>query len=107
MCFYLNILHQFHVVLTFYRTILHIIPTFYFLTTIHADAFHFNVTYICLHVFLFKNVNINFMLYLFYMRPTVHAFHFNIICNTKYNYKFYSFKNIVLLYLTNQLMSIL
>jgi len=43
-------------------------PTFYFNNDLCIHIFHFNITLKCLyeHVFLFKNFNINFMLYLIY-----------------------------------------
>ena len=61
---------------------------------IRVYAFDCNIIYMCLypHVFLFKNVKINFMLYFFSTRPyyiiylhftsvtiRANAFHFNII----------------------------
>jgi len=54
----------------FYTGPYYIVCLNFTLTTTHAYAFYFNVIYMCLyHVFLFKHVNINFMLYLFSTGP--------------------------------------
>ena len=58
----------------FYTRPCYILCLNFILTTTHAYAFHSNVIYICLylHVFLFKDVNIRFMLYSFLYLTILH-----------------------------------